>query len=107
MKETSYFIKSPFSVIPPPMYWSPNHNPQQRETEDAHQIIFGNLLQCLDGMHLEIQVLCPIPLHDLMCQACKRPLVDAGPTCICSSDIDVSCGELLSPEVPLGPLQWE
>ena len=44
--------------------------------KQACQVVLGSLLQCLDSEHLEVQVICPIFLHDLIHQACKRPLAD-------------------------------
>ena len=44
--------------------------------QEAHHKIFGSLLQYLDGIHLEMQVVCPLFLHYLMHQAYKRLLAD-------------------------------
>ena len=44
--------------------------------QEAHHVILGSLLQCLDGSHLEMQVMCLLLLHYLKHQVCKRPLMD-------------------------------
>ena len=71
--------------------------------QKAFQIIFSSLLQCLDAVHLKAKVMCPIPLHDLMHQVCKRLLTDEELSALL---IPVYLMESYCPQlVPLGPLQ--
>ena len=71
--------------------------------QEAHHVIFSGLLQCLDGAHLEAQVICPLLLCYLVHQVCKRPLVDEelSAPLILAYITESHCPHL----IPLGPLQ--
>ena len=68
-----------------------------------HQVVFASLLQCLDGTNLEVQVICPVCLGNLVHQACKRSLADEE---FSAPLIPMYLIESHNPQlVPLGPLQ--
>ena len=52
------------------------YNAQVGIFQEAGQVVFGVLLQCLDCTHLEVQNVLPISLCYLMYQAHKGPLMD-------------------------------
>ena len=71
--------------------------------QEICHVIFSGLLQCLDGAHLEVQVICPLFPHYLMHQVHKRPLADEELSAylILAYLMESHCPWL----VPLGPLQ--